>query len=521
MIVASRLGITEVPVDYPREPQDYRVRVKSTVVVRDIRDQFFVRRPSIRMLFAYIAEVGVLTALRKVLSRRAERLRNDRYVVVGCGEVIEGPLGGIAPGSTVLFVNPSGPVWAERFVVPSEATVLEPAAAVAERGYSTSSRLQLPGIDILERCVGWNRSSGEPFPPEVTEWIQVHRRSLLALSELLQPEQRIALRAESPVVTVTRSSPRTQRGPSLAVFGYGNYVKTVALPLLRRRLDVVSINEADPHMLVRVPKRGHALVGSAAIEDSQPAADAYLLAGYHHTHAPLAAEVLRRGAWAIIEKPLATTFAQLSELSDALRVNRRAIVCFQKRYDRFTQMAIRDLAVEALGGVDYSCTVYEVPLPRFHWYRWPNSGSRLLSNGCHWIDHFLWLNRGSRPVATDVRSGRNGNVQVWVELENGATFSMLLTERGSNRVGLQDVVDLRTASAAVRIVNSTAYRFEGPEGEVKVASQLRVAPYRRMYKEVAREIVSGKPSCDVNHELLSATTVLQLEEQLAGGSPSG
>ena len=85
---------------------------------------------------------------------------------------------------------------------------------------------------------------------------------------------------------------------------------------------------------------------------------------------------------------------------------------------------LSDLGVAPGEPVSYHCIVYEVPLPELHWYRWPSSRSRLISNGCHWTDHFLLLNGFAEPVAYDVVESSDGMVNVTVELANGAVFTM-------------------------------------------------------------------------------------------------
>src|SRR5262249_57472786 len=66
----------------------------------------------------------------------------------------------------------------------------------------------------------------------------------------------------------------------------------------------------------------------------------------------------------------------------------KVFCCFHKRYSAFNALARKDLQMQLGEPISYHCIVYEVPLPPMHWYRWPSSRSRLITNGCHWIDHF-------------------------------------------------------------------------------------------------------------------------------------
>ncbi len=72
-------------------------------------------------------------------------------------------------------------------------------------------------------------------------------------------------------------------------------------------------------------------------------------------------------------------------------------------------IAREDLAAAPGQPMSCHCVVYEVPLPRRHWYRWPVSSDRLVSNGCHWVDHFLFLNGFARERSAEAWSAGNGD----------------------------------------------------------------------------------------------------------------
>ncbi len=91
----------------------------------------------------------------------------------------------------------------------------------------------------------------------------------------------------------------------------------------------------------------------------------------------------------------------------------------------------------------------------------------MVSNGCHWIDHFLYLNDFARPKSWEVAIGPDDKINCSVTLANGAFFMMVLTEQGSDRIGLQDYVELRANGATAQIINGPAYRDENGERVVR------------------------------------------------------
>ena len=143
-----------------------------------------------------------------------------------------------------------------------------------------------------------------------------------------------------------------------------------------------------------------------------------------------AVELLDRGArHVIIEKPIATSTDQLDALLAAMdrHPQARVHVAFQRRYSPFNAPLLADL-----GGapVSMAATVYEVPLPARHWYRWPVVGGPVVSNGCHWIDHFLFLN-GYAEVVRLQADRLASQIVLGIDLQNGASCSISLRHEGA------------------------------------------------------------------------------------------
>jgi len=257
-----------------------------------------------------------------------------------------------------------------------------------------------------------------------------------------------------------------------------------------------------------------------AIEDF----DVYFIAGYHHAHAPLASTALRRGAYAVTEKPLAVDRSQLAELLGAMRDTEGGFfACFHKRYSPFNDYAWKDLGCESGEPINYHCVVYEVPLPDLNWYRWPNSKSRLISNGCHWLDHFLFLNHFCEVMSMSIDEAPDGTINCSVTLENGAYFTMVLTDTGSERIGLQDHVELRARGVTVTIVNNARYLAENARRVMRRARINKTLPYGLMYRLIAEQIAAGDVGDSLASVRISAGLVLDLEDRLdfARLRPSG
>lgn len=492
--------------DYAGGPGLVEIVVTRMITIRRVSGLYFERTRSARMIVNYVREIGLAATAQKVLSRSAERYRNEKYLSVGAG--IATADDGRKRG--VVFIAPRHPRCVDRLALP-EVLVAYPADQMAHASHGSIDYIDRSAGDPavpawLDALAGWDMESGENLP--IIDWAVIADicgntpggRSIPVVPE--------SLHANGSART---ADPRTV---SATLFGYGNYAKTVILPNLPKELVVDRIHEIDP---LQVPRKRSSRISwstspaLAADDDGK----VVFIAGYHHSHGPLAVEALMRGKDCIVEKPLATSRDQLQALERALTgSDARYFACFQKRYSRFNAWARSDLGVRAGDPVNYHAIVYEVPLPDRHWYRWPNSRSRLVSNGCHWVDHFLFMNGWSAPQAWDVQAGSDGTLGIFVSLRNGATMTLALTDIGSERIGVQDHIQLRAGRVTVRLSNDSEYIAENSSRILRRVRINKMSTYRDMYTEIGRKIVAGSPGDSRESILISSSLVLDLEESL-------
>ncbi len=298
------------------------------------------------------------------------------------------------------------------------------------------------------------------------------------------------------------------------LFGYGNYAKTNIIPNLPANVQLRLIHEIDPMQLGRVWGSGKVAYCTNAFPSETEWFDLAFVAGYHHTHARIAIEFLRRGAAVVCEKPIAVQRDDFMQLYDEVSRGGRFYACFHKRYSRWNRWIREDLGVSESEPLNYHAIVYEVKLPERHWYRWPNSRSRLVSNGCHWIDHFLFLNNYSEIRSRGVLVGDDSTLFVTISLVNGALFSMTLTDNGSGRVGVRELVEVTAREGRVRITDACKYVSEDGSSVVRTYRENPLSVYGEMYREIVRSAVSGHRGDQIN-SLRSTEVTLDLDELLS------
>jgi predicted dehydrogenase len=504
--------------DYYRRPGDCRIRMMACLTLAKIEELYFVRPPHARLLWNYLREIGFRDVIRKIVSRHSERLRNQKFLSVGFGSILEpGEHSILDHGQLVLFIATAHPMCAERIILPQ--CLVRPIDASppldiheTEIIHSESS-LVYPAC--LQELLGWSTFSGTSLPDLQPAFDAA--QAILMKPSVWKKAQRFSVGTSSmPLERRDRKRSRVCQRKQGVLFGYGNYAKVVVLPNVAPYVDISCIHEIDP---LQIPIREKEGVTWDTASDLRPAEqyDAYFIAGFHHSHAPLAIQALRSGACAVVEKPLAVDNAQLSDLLDAMTLSNGALYCgFHKRYQMLNQHAYHDLGLRPGEPVSYHCIVYEVPLPLRHWYRWPNSKSRLVSNGCHWIDHFLFLNNYCEVSRADLFLAREGTINCSMELANGAYFTMVLTDQGSERIGVQDYIELRANGVTARMSNGATYEAESKNRILRRLTINKMDSYRRMYRSIGQKIAQGMPGDTIESVRVSTGAVLLLEQQLNG-----
>ncbi len=510
-----------------RSPDDYRLAVRSFANLAKLDQLYFVPRRSARLILNYLWELGPRDVLQKVLSRSRERVRNEKFLSIGTGHILEKPkTGRFSIGQEVLFIAPCQPACLDRLVLPERLLGevgagfdVTPAEAIRYLACDKRVDQTLVRQEPWSSLRGWSPYSGRELEEDACRAALDGARTLLPqlpwsnARPLDVDSQEVAREHARPLGSAKPEGSASKRRRRGVLFGYGNYAKTMTVPTLAPVCDLEVVHEIDPAAMNLNEAETGWDTSPGLREDENP--DVCMIAGFHHTHAPLAVEAMQRGAVAVVEKPLATTWNQLESLVAELRGGRgRFFGCFQKRYHPFNAWAYEDLGAKPGDPISYHCVVYEVPIPELHWYAWPNSGSRIISNGCHWIDHFLHLNPHADVVSQQLTLGPDETVNCSVVLANGAMFTMVLTEQGSSRLGVREHVELRAHNGTVTITDGCVYHSETTEKVVRRKKIHRYAAHRAMYVEIGRKIAAEEPGDSVESLQRSTALVLQLEQLL-------
>jgi predicted dehydrogenase len=462
--------------------------------------------------------VGVEGLITKTWSRLREDRRNEKFVSCGVGTILEGPNDGpFRTGDTVCFIAPWHPALAERVVLPPHLVFTFDRAETLE--IPENSIAYLPNKETRRDTAwwspirAWSVYAGTPLNIALKTELEKSLRTELGATEWSHATRYHAAHP-TPVATTQGASPRDGRGTKTGIlYGFGNYAKINIIPYSKPYVHIKTVHEIDPTQISI--SRGIERWESSPFPQLNEKADVWFVASYNHTHVPITLHALRQGGYVVVEKPVAMDYDELAELEATLRrTGRKLFIGFHKRYGLFNELARQDLGVPIGEPISYHSIVYELVQPELFWYNWPVSRSTFFANGCHQIDHFLHLNNFSKPRDAGIKLLQDDAVEVWIELENGATFTTTFSEKGVYRVGPRDFVELKVHNRNVRITDAIRYQSEDNQRIIRKVRIVKTNSYKAMYQTICKKIANNEPGDTIESVMVSTKLMLDLEEQL-------
>lgn len=234
--------------------------------------------------------------------------------------------------------------------------------------------------------------------------------------------RRTIVRSEEPL-----DGDRSSATPVVGCIGAGNYATQVLLPAFQKtgvlfRTVASSTGVSAAHA---GNKFGFAEItsdGKSVIESSD--INTIIIATRHDSHAALAGEALKAGKHVFVEKPLAITREELTQLCDVYDecVRRHAstplvMVGFNRRFAPHIQR-MKQLLDGVTEPKTFVMTVNAGHIPHEHWTQDRLvGGGRIIGEGCHFVDLLRFL-AGSPIVAVQAVSMGDDTVSATLRFED-------------------------------------------------------------------------------------------------------
>jgi predicted dehydrogenase len=462
------------------------------------------RRPY-RKVATFLLTDGPRRTLRKARAKRDEpRFTGDFRICLVLGDVINS-------GNRVVGLASRVPAGSQQVVV-HRSLVLQVADAFSVDDLQGVACRLLQEADALARLgrQGFLYSGMEP-PAELVRLLEEalqpgdagYPAPSAGPTEVVKPTAGDRRAAD----TVLRLKPAAfSAGIPVAVLGAGDYTRTEIIPALRKaNLTLYSVANREPHIAAMVGREyGFAL----ATTDSEraiaelPAPGLVVVATAHDSHAHLACAAIEAGHRVFVEKPPAVTPEDVHRLAAAMRSLPGSIeIGFNRRYNPLVRRARTRLRQES-GPISISCTVKELAFQPDHWYFWPNQGTRITGNLCHWIDLAVFLIEGNpMPVSVTMsprmpgsEPGSDEERVLTVTFEDGSLLTVLATIRGDDIRGVQEQMEIRRGRTTITIDDLWKLRIRSEGIERYSRTMFRDKAHSTMYREALGRIVAGQPA---------------------------
>ena len=305
-----------------------------------------------------------------------------------------------------------------------------------------------------------------------------------ACGRTLPPAAACRWRCSAPgTIPAARSSPRCA-APASSLYAVANREAQIAA-LVGREFGFTLATTDSERAIAETPAPGLVVVATA-----------------HDSHTHLACAALKAGHRVFVEKPPAVTGEDVRRLAAAMRANPGAVeIGFNRRYHPLVRRARARLRRET-GPVTISCLVKELTFEPDHWYFWPNQGTRITGNLCHWIDlAVFFLEDHPMPVSVTLsprmpgtEPGNDEERVLTVTFEDGSLLTVLGTTRGDDIRGVQEQIDIRRGTTTITIDDLWKMRVRSDGIERYSRTLFRDKAHTAMYAEALGRIVAGQPA---------------------------
>lgn len=497
----------------------------------------------LRKVASFTVTDGPAATIRKARSKRAEPAYSGDYHLV----LVLGRVGTEAEGPRVVALIPRAPACAQ-WMLAADALVRPAPEGFAQAELAAVAASLRGAAPRLAPLLGQSYLYSAMEPPEELvgaleealgatgdrrQAIGERRQATGRSSQILMPPGPFPGPGES-IILRTNDRAGSQAGAPLAILGAGDYVRIEVAPALAAaglRREVIADREPQIAALAAAELGfSRATTNAFAAVDALAERGLVVVATAHDSHAVLASAALEAGHRVICEKPAAVTAADLDRLAEAAAASPGELeVGYNRRHNPLVERARREVARER-GPATIVASIREVDITPDHWYLWPNQGTRVAGNLCHWIDLALHLlGPGPEPVSVSVSprvsaepTGIDAERTFSIAFDDGSAVSLVPTGRGDAIRGVQEQIEVRRGPLTVRLDDLWKLRGLRSGRSIRRRTLWRDKGHTRMYADAIRRFDSGVPAAYPLDDLRRGGEIqIAATELLLAGLPGG
>jgi predicted dehydrogenase len=270
------------------------------------------------------------------------------------------------------------------------------------------------------------------------------------------------------------------------LLGLGAYAREYILPAFRGQVigaadykaGLMGFRSAEPFLVCRESTQLRPLLAA----DTKPLV---IICTYHSDHATKAFEALEvnSGAFVFVEKPVCVTRVDAERLFQLKLQGAWIDVGFNRRYAPFTARLQQELQCLPRPWL-LTMLIKELRLPLSHWYFWPNQGTRITGNLCHWIDLAFYL-VGARPTELTLLSSGD-DVSVGILFADGTLVNIVASDMGADLQGVEEYIEVRAGDCTIAIHDFERLVIRSGGRTTALRSWQRDKGHAAMYQDLRR-----------------------------------
>ena len=483
------------------------------------------RRP-FRKFATFLYTDGPRSTLRKARSKRAEpRFTGDFRVAVVLGRMIPG-------GKSVIALGCRVPPAAQQMPV-HQRLVREIPNGFDQEDLSAVALFLARKQDVLARMSRQSfLYSGTEPPPELVDLlgdaISYHSPRLAPPSRgTLVPIRPPKGPCDAADTALRVAQPRQESAIPVALLGAGDYARTEIIPALRAaNLSLHAVANREPQIAAMIAREHDFIVATTSPERAiaeLPRPGLVVVATAHDSHALLAELAVEAGHRAFVEKPPAVTSDDVARLVDTMTARPGLIeIGFNRRYHPLIRRVRKKLQRER-GPVSMTCTIKEIELEPDHWYLWPNQGTRITGNLCHWIDLAVFLlEEDLIPNTVTLSPATFGSERsideervLAVTFDDGSLLTIVATGRGDDIRGVQEQIEIRKGRTTIMVDDLWRMRVRRDGIDHRSRTLFRHKAHGEMYGSALQRVSRGEPATYPPRDMVVVSAIQIAASELA------
>lgn len=250
-----------------------------------------------------------------------------------------------------------------------------------------------------------------------------------------------------------------------------------------------------------------------------------IIATYHSSHFAIAQYGLsiNKNTKIFIEKPPVTTKKQLYNLLELRKNSAHFIeIGFNRRYSPIIRK-IKKLLLHYNGPTTMTCIVKEKVLPLYHWYYWPQEGTRVLGNLSHWIDLGVHL-IDKVPISINVSNASRRHpcdeAVLVVTFNDESVLTIIASDRGNSLRGVQEWIQIRKDDITITIDDFLRVTVQNPHSQKIFRYFIRDKGHSQMYRSFVKSFMEiGAPYYPNEDLFITSSLSIDLSESLLNKIP--